>query len=409
MLKVTAAFKGGPLPANLGLPPVPLGDSDQVEIGDAVHVVGYPGIGGDSVTYTSGTIAGFLDEDSDKKIDWLKTDAEVNHGNSGGLAINEAGEMIGIPTAGVADAESAGKISLIRPVNRALALIKTAVVQNGSAGETPSNNSAPGASAQITKFVFTDSVDANNRPGKAATNFPAGTQTIYAAFDYAGFANGQSLQATWLLNGKSDVVNTIDWDAGASGSYWISITNKNGVTSGVYDLTLALDGVQMYKASMSVGVQPTATPTTAGSNRFGAPVFAEGVTASNDPVSPHARGESFAEGTTQLYAFSDYKSMQDGLPWSSVWYVDGEEVLRKDNNWKWGSSGSFWVSVANKSGLPSGQYRLELTSPANSLRSPRPAWATGERHLPPTTACRSPARSWTPTPNAPSRARASSC
>ena len=364
VLKITAGFKGGALPKNLGLTPVPIGDSDQVEIGDSVHIVGYPGIGGDSVTYTSGTIAGFLDENSDKLIDWLKTDAEVNHGNSGGLAINESGEMIGIPTAGVADAESAGKISLIRPVSRALPLIKAAVVQSGSAVDVPPTGSGTrttSTSARITKLVFSDSVDASNHAnGKVGTTFPAGTQDIYAVFDYEGFANGQKFEGVWTRDGKSDVVSTLDWDAGASGSYWVSITNQKGIVEGVYDLAVALDGTQLYRARMQVGGVGKPSPTPAASGRFSAPTFAEGVTASNDPVKPHKSGEAFASGLTNLYAFANFQRMEDGLPWTHVWYVDGQEVLRKDNNWRWGTSGSFWVSIYNKKGLPNGQYKLEL-------------------------------------------------
>ena len=36
---------------------------------------------------------------------YIKTDTEINHGNSGGTAINAAGELIGVPTAGWLDKE----------------------------------------------------------------------------------------------------------------------------------------------------------------------------------------------------------------------------------------------------------------------------------------------------------------
>jgi len=357
VLKISATFKGGALPTNLGLTPIAIGDSDAVEIGDSIHVIGFPGIGGDSVTYTSGKVAGYLDEDTDRTVDWIKTDAEVNRGNSGGLAVNDAGEMIGVPTAGVSDPEAAGKISLIRPINRAAALIKAAVVQGGGATTVVPGTPTPTTGPRITSLVFSDSVDASDRPGKTSTVFPAGTLRVYAVFQYAGFRDGQEFQGVWYRDGARDVVTTIDWDAGESGSYWISISNRNGIIEGAYELVLSLDGKQLARARMSVGSKAAPTPR---AGTFSTPVFAEGVTADDEPIYPHTKNEPFAEGLSTLYAFADYAGMQDGVPWAHVWYVDDEEVLRRQNTWSWGDKGTFWVSISSRTSLPNGQYRLEL-------------------------------------------------
>ena len=67
------------------------------------------------MTFTDGVVSGFLDENEDGVYDWIKTDTEVNPGNSGGLAIDQQGDFIGVPTAGYSSSEVAGKISLIRP------------------------------------------------------------------------------------------------------------------------------------------------------------------------------------------------------------------------------------------------------------------------------------------------------
>ncbi|HHY64494.1 MAG TPA: trypsin-like serine protease, partial [Clostridiaceae bacterium] len=73
-------------PADLNLVPAKLADSDLVELGDEISILGYPGVGGETITYTAGRVSGFIDEDNDSVIDWIKTDAVVNHGNSGGTA-----------------------------------------------------------------------------------------------------------------------------------------------------------------------------------------------------------------------------------------------------------------------------------------------------------------------------------
>ncbi len=41
---------------------VPVGDSDAVEIGDQLRILGYPGIGGDTVTFTNGVVSGFASQ-----------------------------------------------------------------------------------------------------------------------------------------------------------------------------------------------------------------------------------------------------------------------------------------------------------------------------------------------------------
>jgi len=124
LLRIVADADGKRTPANLSLVDIPVGDSATVQIGDTVTVLGYPGLGGDTITLTRGTVAGFVDG-------WIKTDAETNPGNSGGAAINTVGELIGVPSAGYvasgdADARLPGKLGLIRPINAAQALLKQA-------------------------------------------------------------------------------------------------------------------------------------------------------------------------------------------------------------------------------------------------------------------------------------------
>ncbi|MBC7261464.1 MAG: trypsin-like peptidase domain-containing protein, partial [Chloroflexi bacterium] len=45
LLKIVAGADGRPV-SNLNLPYVPLGDSDSLELGDTIAILGYPGIGG---------------------------------------------------------------------------------------------------------------------------------------------------------------------------------------------------------------------------------------------------------------------------------------------------------------------------------------------------------------------------
>jgi S1-C subfamily serine protease len=79
-------------------------------------------VGGDTVTLTRGTVAGFHNDGVQPRA-WIKTDTEISPGNSGGMAINAAGELVGIPTWVSSEERTMGRIGVLRPVNLAKPLI----------------------------------------------------------------------------------------------------------------------------------------------------------------------------------------------------------------------------------------------------------------------------------------------
>lgn len=77
-----------------------LAEVSTASTSDEVFALGYPGIGQDTITMTKGIVSGKLDK-YDKK--WIKTDAVISFGSSGGAAIDKNGEVLGITTAGYSD------------------------------------------------------------------------------------------------------------------------------------------------------------------------------------------------------------------------------------------------------------------------------------------------------------------
>lgn len=75
-------------------------DTANTKISDELYVLGYPGVGGKTLTVTNGIISGY------EQI-YIKTSAKISYGNSGGAAFSKAGCFLGIPTEfkkiGVAD------------------------------------------------------------------------------------------------------------------------------------------------------------------------------------------------------------------------------------------------------------------------------------------------------------------
>src|SRR4249920_3724021 len=99
-----------PKPRSGTLPTVKLGDSDRLRPGEEVIAIGNP-LGLDQ-TVTRGIISGInriLPETPLSLTEPLiQTDTPINPGNSGGPLLNRCGEVIGINTAIVAEAQSIG-------------------------------------------------------------------------------------------------------------------------------------------------------------------------------------------------------------------------------------------------------------------------------------------------------------
>jgi serine protease Do len=100
----------------------PLGNSNEVEIGDWVLAIGAPE--GLPRTVTAGIISAKGRVTSDGKQSYLQTDAAINPGNSGGPLVNMHGQVIGINTAIVSSVGQNEGIGLVIPSNTARNVLK---------------------------------------------------------------------------------------------------------------------------------------------------------------------------------------------------------------------------------------------------------------------------------------------
>ncbi len=101
------------------LPVVPIGDSDQLLPGEWAIAIGNP-LGLDN-TVTVGIISATGRSSlevgvPDKRVGFIQTDAAINPGNSGGPLLNGRGEVVGMNTAIIGDAQGLG-FSI--PINQA--------------------------------------------------------------------------------------------------------------------------------------------------------------------------------------------------------------------------------------------------------------------------------------------------
>jgi S1-C subfamily serine protease len=102
---------------------VPLGTTPRREVGlgERLWVLGYPDVGGGGITLSQGLVDGWTGEEDSLAKDFIKTDASITHGNSGGPVVDDEGRVVGIATAFRIRVTDTGgtietaKIGLIRP------------------------------------------------------------------------------------------------------------------------------------------------------------------------------------------------------------------------------------------------------------------------------------------------------
>ncbi len=104
LLQVESYATGNEIPKSLSFRSIEMGDSRKIKLLDDLFIIGFPEKGGSSITINRGVVEG-----KDILANWIKTDARLIHGNSGGAAVDSEGRLIGIPTKVVADEQPVDK------------------------------------------------------------------------------------------------------------------------------------------------------------------------------------------------------------------------------------------------------------------------------------------------------------
>lgn len=283
VIRIFGTFTGdperpGPLPDGpLPLLPLPLANSDSVRLGQGVRVLGYPSLGGDTITLTEGHISGFDDETGDGVPDAFKTDAEVNHGNSGGLAINDQGQHIGIPTWARTDEKGSGKISRIRMINAAVPYVQQALALPAPTladAQTPAQPPGLGTSAAPSTPVaprpagtgqvgpVTFRADASGPVPPAGTPLPSGLKQVVAQAPFQGMTSGADWGSVWTYQGQTAAGATrgTAWTLGRDGTLQDTLSAAEGQTlpDGRYGWAMYLGGQLAAQGGFEIGASTPA-------------------------------------------------------------------------------------------------------------------------------------------------------
>jgi len=281
IVKIVSDLDGNPV--EVSLPYISIGDSDEIDIGTDLRILGFPGIGGDTITFTEGTVSGFTQERGIEGRAWIKTDATIAGGNSGGLAANSEGALIGIPTRasaggdqivdcrpvvdtnrdGYIDSEDTcvpigGFLNGLRPINLAKPLIEAAL--NNEEYASSVDPILPGGefdldSVDFSNLLFADGV-VDDMPTQQWYAIPSGSQVICAFWDYEGMADGLVWSALWFANDELDESGSIvenAWQGGSAGNWWVCMSSETGLQDGTYELILEVQGETMVSEAIFVG------------------------------------------------------------------------------------------------------------------------------------------------------------
>ncbi len=173
-----------------GLKTVELGRSSDLKVGDSVIAIGNALDLDGGLTVTRGIVSALNRNisDADERLEGLiQTDAAINPGNSGGPLVNAAGQVVGINTAIVGDAQNIG---FAIAVDKAKPIIETIRSRGSGAGGSsttavPAGQALLGISSRTLDPVAASALGLSQRTGALVVEIQPGS-----AADKAGLRIG---------------------------------------------------------------------------------------------------------------------------------------------------------------------------------------------------------------------------
>ena len=189
---------------------LPIGNSDDVEVGDFVIAIGNPY--GLSHTVTSGIVSalGRTGISRNSYEDFIQTDASINPGNSGGALVNMNGELIGINSAIISRTGGNVGIGFAVPSEIAQSIMQQILdfgeVRRGLLGVTITTIDEEIAKA-LGAEVNSGALVSNIEPGSAAENAGLQVDDIIIRVDDEKIDNGRELANAIGLKGSGEQVD----------------------------------------------------------------------------------------------------------------------------------------------------------------------------------------------------------
>jgi hypothetical protein len=366
---------------SLALPFVEVVNASATRLDDTITVVGFPGIGDDSVATVRGIVTGFVYEPRNiEGPSWIKTNSEIPGTMSGGGVYNQQSQLIGIPTTApinvrenvstqclpIQDTNRDGLINdldnciptgvfinAIRPADYALPLLRAAALSlNISTLSERSVSTIASEQSTFSRLFFSPSINDANMPTTVVSALPAGSTSLYLFFDYRNMTPETIYELRVTINGVPSPLFSlapVRWSGGLNGMWYMGSVGQIW-PNGVYEFALFVNGVTSPESTqrLTIGEAPTNQP-----------VISDIVFGLFEDDIPLGTGYVLPTGNIATARFL-YRNMQDGMSWTGVWYQNGNEFRRVTETWTGGAEGATTTSIQSPTGIPPGSYRLSL-------------------------------------------------
>jgi len=366
------------------LPFVEVGNSDNVILDETLTVVGYPDPGNSSTDAPRVSIAAFMAEPGAGERSWFKltSDSGISGLMSGGGAYNQDGQLVGVPTSApittntgtgtclqLEDTNSDGFVnnndacvpisdfvSVIRPVNFARSLIRSASLQLSVESLTaPVAQTISDEQPTVDRLYFATSVS-NNLSTQVIASAPAGTTSLYLFFDYFNFTEDTVYEVRVSVDGVPGQIFSLPpvrWSGGTNGLWYIGSSGQPW-SNGLYEFRILVNGVVAGSSTIRVGGVPEERPS------FSNIVFGlkddQGI----------LQGESYIlPSGDEASARFIYRNMQPGTEWIALWYYNGIPIGGTGATGIWTSDDGVNgarddVTIRPDPRLSPGNYRVDL-------------------------------------------------
>ena len=237
-----------------GLVDLPIGESDDVQVGDFVIAIGNPfGLGH---TVTSGIVSalGRTGISRNGYEDFIQTDASINPGNSGGALVNMNGELVGINSAIISRSGGNVGIGFAVPSEIARSIMRQILdfgeVRRGLLGVTITTIDEEGAKA-LGAEVESGALVSTIEPGSAAEQAGLQVDDIIVKVDDKKIDNSLELRNSIGLKGSGEEVNIEYVRGGETNSVTAILGQQSASRSGGAEIHPGLEGAQFASSSAS--------------------------------------------------------------------------------------------------------------------------------------------------------------
>jgi S1-C subfamily serine protease len=374
VLRAVRLFRGGSIGADdFTLPAATLGAPDDLERGDAVRILGHPGEaseGSQAVAATTASVSGFGGHELTGGRAWIRTDARMPYGITGGPAFDANGALIGIASQLRYDPNAV--VAQIRPLTLADESITLA---RGAGPEAryrpPLERSAvpdaqPIAADGVTVAAPAFAQNAVESNGifdlfDYSSQFPSGPSTIYYEYAAQRVNDGALVEERWFLDGifQDSVSSSYTWTGGS----FAVVTDRvvapqaRGLPAGLWVLEVWIDGTRRASSTSYIAV-PLADEPVIDELAFGAKATATGAIATFP-----------ASFEPQLLALFDYSDARGATRLRWIVFRDGRVVYQSPPVlWRGGESGKWWIGYQTDGPIGAGfwEFEIYLDSPLQS-------------------------------------------